>query len=70
MKPNCYLSEDGEQVIEWIGESGRFGLIFDADGTSSWFYVSKWREPQSGNLEEEVLVALDSGIRKATEHWR
>ena len=70
MKPLCYENKEGEQIIEWIGQDARFGLSFDSEGTSSWFYVSKAGSAESGELEEEVLVALHSGIRKATEHWK
>jgi hypothetical protein len=61
MKPYAYVTEEGEQVIEWIGEGVRFSLWFG--GGSSWTYVTKEMVMECGDLSEEVINALKNGIR-------
>lgn len=62
MKPNAYMTDEGEQNIEWIGADARFGLAFDQEGQSSWFYVTKAGAMQSGPLAEEIMDALANGL--------
>ena len=63
MKPSVYLTDDGEQVIEFIGDNARFSLWFDGEGESSWSYVTKSGEMHGEFLNEDVILALQYGLR-------
>ena len=58
MRPEIYNNHKDEIVVEWIGSDERFGIVFDAVGESSWYYVNKSGTMESGELSEEVLEAL------------